>query len=84
MKYSKAVISLIGAIATWGVTAAEDNKYTQVELWGALLALATAAVVFLVPNVNGSPKDEKGYGLVEVCIAALLIVVIAILLLRNL
>lgn len=49
-RYSKAVLALLGALATWGITAAEDGIYTQVELWGALLAVATAATVYLVPN----------------------------------
>lgn len=53
-KSAKAIVALLGALATWGVTAAEDNVYTQVELWGALLALTTAAVVWLVPNKRKS------------------------------
>jgi hypothetical protein len=56
-RYTKSIIALIGALATWGVTAAEDGVYSQVELWGALLALATAAGVYALPN---SDLDEGG------------------------
>lgn len=48
--YAKAIIALLGALATWGITAAEDNMYTQVEMWGAILAVSTAITVYLVPN----------------------------------
>jgi hypothetical protein len=58
---AKAIFALIGAVATWGITAAEDGVYTQVELWGALLALATAVGVFVVPNrpPDGQPSDPS-------------------------
>ena len=56
-KYTKAVVALLGALATWGVTAAEDGLYTQVELWGALLALATAAGVYAFPNREGDDPE---------------------------
>lgn len=49
-RYAKSLIALLGALATWGITAAEDNTYTQVELWGALLAAVTAAGVYAWPN----------------------------------
>lgn len=48
--YAKAITALLGALATWGVTAAEDAVYTQMEWWGLLLALATALTVYSVPN----------------------------------
>lgn len=54
-RYAKSIVALLLALATWGVTAAEDSVYTQVELWGALLAIATAAGVFFVPNKPDSP-----------------------------
>lgn len=49
-RYFKAIVALLGALATWGITAAEDNTYTQVELWGALLAVVTAVGVYVAPN----------------------------------
>lgn len=54
-KYAKAVVALLGALATWGITAAEDGVYTQVELWGALAAVTTAVGVYVVRN-----KDDGG------------------------
>ena len=49
-RYTKTIVALLGALATWGITAAEDGVYTQVEWWGALLALVTAAGVYAFPN----------------------------------
>lgn len=60
-RYAKAVIALLGAVATWGITAAEDNLYSQVELWGALLAAVTALGVYAWPNQPpaGEPADPS-------------------------
>lgn len=58
-KITKAIVALLGALATWGVTAAEDGVYTQVEIWGAVLALATAAAVWVAPNED-EPLGERG------------------------
>ena len=55
-RYAKAIVALLGALATWGITAAEDATYTQVELWGALLAVVTAVGVYAYPNDR--PADE--------------------------
>ena len=55
-RYAKAIVALLGAVATWGITAAEDGVYTQVELWGALLAVVTAVGVYAYPNDR--PSDE--------------------------
>ena len=55
-RYAKALVALIGAVATWGITAADDGVYTQVELWGALLAAVTAIGVYAYPNER--PADE--------------------------
>lgn len=49
-RYAKTIVALLGALATWGITAAEDEVYSQVELWGAVLAVVTAAGVYLTPN----------------------------------
>lgn len=89
-RYMKFIVALVGAIATWGITAAEDNTYTQVELWGALLALATAGGVYAVPNRApfGQRPDpgisEQGHGdrdtLIWVIIAALVVLILLVLL----
>lgn len=91
-RYSKAIVALLGALATWGLTAAEDNIYTQVEVWGGVLALATAAGVYLWPNTppSGRPADpgmsEQGHadtgGLVVIAAVAIVVVVVYHLLVR--
>lgn len=58
--HAKAIVALLGALATWGITAAEDNIYTQVEIWGAILALTTAATVWLVPNREVDKENNQG------------------------
>ncbi len=52
-------MALLGALATWGITAAEDNTYSQVELWGALLAVVTAAGVYVIPNKPPRGRRRK-------------------------
>lgn len=89
-RYAKAIVALILALATWGITAAEDGTYTQVELWGALLALATAAGVYFVPNrppvgEHSDPNmSEQGHVdlvtvLAMIAVAILVIVVFKVL-----
>lgn len=51
-KYAKAVAALLGALATWGITAAPE--YTQVELWGLAGVVGTVIATFAVPN---EPED---------------------------
>lgn len=77
-RYAKSIVALLGAVATWGVTAGEDSTYTQVELWGALLALTTAAAVFFVPN---AVLDEAGHvnTALITCVAVVAIAVVAVL-----
>lgn len=58
-KYAKAIVALIMALSTWGVTASEDNQYTQGELWGLLLAVGTSASVYLVPNRTEDPREPQ-------------------------
>lgn len=58
-RYVKTVVALLGSLATWGITAAEDNTYSQVELWGAVLALATAAGVYALPNRPPSGEASR-------------------------
>lgn len=49
-RYLKALVASLGAVATWGVTAASDGDYSQVELWGLAGAVATVLGTYLVPN----------------------------------
>ena len=49
-RYAKALLAAVGAVATWGVTAGVDDKYTQAEYWGAVAAVVTALGVYFVPN----------------------------------
>lgn len=71
-RYAKAIAALLGAIATWGVTAASDSRYDQAELWGLLGVIATAALAFQVPNDPpvGEAADphmsERGVTVLEV------------------
>jgi hypothetical protein len=84
-RHTKGLVALLGALATWGITAAEDNTYTQVELWGALLALATAAGVWLAPNrspnvhVFEEPQRDAGLTLVEALLLVLVVLVVLLL-----
>jgi hypothetical protein len=48
--YLKAIVALLGAIGTWGVTAASDGSIDLSEAFAALAAIATALGVFIVPN----------------------------------
>ena len=90
-RYSKAIIALLGALATWGLTAAEDNVYTQVELWGALAAVVTAVGVYAWPNdaPTGQPADpdvsERGHAdLGSLAVVALISAAVTIILLVTL
>lgn len=94
-RYSKTIVALLGALATWGITASEDGAYSQTELWGAVLALATAAGVYAWPNTPpaGEPRDpsmseqaDHGHadaaGLAVIAAVAILVVLAYHLLLR--
>ncbi|MEO6574240.1 MAG: hypothetical protein ABIP89_10395 [Polyangiaceae bacterium] len=50
MKYQKSIAALLGAVGTWGATAAVDGSISLVEWFGLLIALSTAFAVFAVPN----------------------------------
>lgn len=79
-KYAKAITALIGALATWGITAAEDSTYTQVELWGGLLAIVTALGVFVVPNEVARRRNDRGHAdLVYLAIVALVAAAVTVL-----
>ncbi len=54
--YLKTVAALLGALGTWGITASADGHYSHPELWGSLLALATAFGVYVTPYHR--PADQ--------------------------
>lgn len=60
-RYSKAIFAVIAALATWGVAAAADGVYDQIELWALLGVVGTAAGVYLIPNTPpvGEPRDPE-------------------------
>ena len=52
----KAIVAVLAALATWGITASADESYTAAEWWG-LLGVAVAAIaVYAIPNDR--PKEE--------------------------
>jgi len=53
-RYFKAIAAILGAVGTWGITAADDGITTG-EYFGLLFALGTALAVYSVPYV---PADE--------------------------
>jgi 4-amino-4-deoxy-L-arabinose transferase-like glycosyltransferase len=77
-RYAKTIVALLGALATWGITAAEDDVYSQVELWGALLAVVTAAGVYAAPYraSGGEPSDRGATDVVTLLVIVLIVVVI--------
>lgn len=87
-RYAKAIVALLGAVATWGITAAEDNAYSQVELWGALLAAVTALGVYAWPNQPpsgrqadpGISEQDAGHGQVDTLTVVLTVAVLVVLL----
>lgn len=83
MKYSKMIVALVGAVCTWAVTYFPHNHTVQVAV-GLATALVTVATVYLVPNQAGKPSGDKGYALIELCFALLVIVLIIWVLLHVL
>ncbi len=65
--YLKTVAALLGALGTWGITASADGHYSHPELWGSLLALATAFGVYVTPYHRPADQpsrldmSEQGY-----------------------
>lgn len=90
-RYAKAIIALLGALATWGITAAEDEVYSQVELWGALLACVTAFGVWAWPNKppagharRPDQSEQAGHADVSLIVGLLIAAVLLVLLLKLL
>lgn len=59
-EYAKAIFALVGALATWGATAASDGVYDAIELWTLLGVVGTAVGVYVVPN-KAPEDDEEGH-----------------------
>lgn len=58
-RYVKTIAALLGAVGTWGTTAAQDG-ISQAEYFGLLVALATALGVYAFPNTNpDGPADPN-------------------------
>lgn len=58
-RYAKSIIAFLGALGTWGATAAADGNYDQIELWALCGVLATAVAVFQIPNRPPRGKRRK-------------------------
>lgn len=58
-RYFKTVAAVLGAISTWGITAAAEGGINSVEWFGLLGSLATVIGVYAVPNTppSGKPSD---------------------------
>jgi hypothetical protein len=49
---AKAIASLLGGVAAWGVTASTDNAITLPEWFGLVGVLGTAFAVWVYPNAE--------------------------------
>jgi hypothetical protein len=56
--YKKSIITFIGAVGGWGLTAAADNQITLQEWFGLLVAIATTFGVAVATN-GPAPKGGK-------------------------
>lgn len=86
-RYMKTIVAILGAISTWGITAAADEGITSVEWYGLLGALAAALAVYGAPNTpprgevadpNMSEQDPER-GQIDPLYALVLVVVIVVL-----
>ncbi len=57
--YLKTIAALLGALGTWGITASADGHYSHPELWGSLLALATAFGVYVTPYHRPASQSSR-------------------------
>lgn len=57
--YTKAIIAAVGAVSTWGITAASDGVFDSVEWFTLLGALATAVSVYAVANGQSPDSDTS-------------------------
>jgi hypothetical protein len=58
-RYAKSVAALLGAISTWGITAAAEGGVNAVEWFGLLGSVGTVIGVYAIPNTppGGQPSD---------------------------
>ena len=58
-RYLKTIAAMLGAISTWGITAAAEGGINSVEWFGLLGSLGTVIAVYAVPNTPpaGQPSD---------------------------
>ena len=84
-RYSKALVAVVGAIATWASTYYPDSP--SVQKWvGLALAIVTVASVYLVPNEPPKGKarrpdiSEQGQGPVELLIYVVVAIVVVLFL----
>jgi len=49
--YLKAIAAILGAVGTWGTTAALDGSISLVECFGLVFVLGTALAVYAAPYV---------------------------------
>lgn len=80
-RYSKLIVAVVGAIATWASTLYPDSA--AVQQWvGLALALTTAFSVWAVPNQPpaGEPADpsvsEQGLTVLGIIVAVLVVLVL--------
>lgn len=58
-RYAKALAAIIGALSTWGTTAAADGHYSQVEMWGLCGVALAGLAVYQIPNRPPRGKRRK-------------------------
>ncbi|HWH01936.1 MAG TPA: hypothetical protein VNV66_22070 [Pilimelia sp.] len=86
-RYTKALAALLGAVGTWGVTAAEDGSIVLGEWFGLLVALGTALGVYALPNVapgvrephvSETAPDDGAIAPVEAALLVFILVVVLV------
>jgi len=78
--YAKAIAALLGAVSTWGVTAAADGAITLVECFGLVGAIGAVVAVFAATNRPATGRAERGLAdllLVLAVLALALVLVVA-------
>jgi hypothetical protein len=76
--YTKAIVALLGGIATWGATAVTDGISAN-EWFGLLAVIATALGVFAFPNTPQGEGGDDGYAVPDLVVAILIFLVGVIL-----
>jgi hypothetical protein len=77
-RYSKAIVALLGAAATWAATALDDSGLTTSEWFGLGAAVLGVIAVYQVRNAEPEPAGDGGQVnvLLVVAVAALLVSVL--------